>query len=407
MINVVWSTTNDLKKILLWNAKTLSSEITASDSEINVDHEKIVSKINDVDDLFSVLKYIQWKYSGWKHNLKFDNADILFKYIDSDDDVKKDMENKIKQKISDLQIQNFLNTVKNENGVIDFDEMEKIGKWWTHNVFLSSKSKKFVLKLNRTAYNLAKDNNLNGKLSDTISWRAKQFISGKNSEYNGLYNSFWLWNCLYENMRIEKIKVNNQIIECPIVIQEWTDIFAKDTVDFWTGYIGNINDENIAKYEKINKSLFGSDESYSGEKELSDLTPKLSDLFKKLSEDKSFAEKSKDFLLKFKDYYQKEWKFIDFVWEKNILFYQEWKNRNFKLGSVTKDSSSDELTNALSILENSPEKIISDIQLKNTLMNSLTCARMVNSLGIKLGIGKVVDLKLNETQIKNLNKIQV
>jgi hypothetical protein len=135
--------------------------------------------------------------------------------------------------------------------------------------------------------------------------------------------------------------------------------------------------------------------------------PKWEDIFKKIDSDKWFAEKAKDFLIKFKKYYKTEGKFIDLVGEKNVLFYQENNNREYKIWSVIKQDNKDEFTKVLWVLENQPEKILSDEYFKNILMNGLACTRMLNNLWIKLGIGKIVNISLNEKQIKNLNKIKL
>lgn len=373
------------------------------DDDILNDLHSAQGRLNssEIIDLKTELETNEMKEKIHRANMENETAEVDKEQSAKIDELKKMLSWEENDKVG-----NFINNIKT-NDYLDFDEMKKIGRWWTHDVYMSKKNNKFILKINRTIHQITKENNKDGKLPPEISKRADDFIKDKNSSYKKLYDVFGIENCLYENSRIEKVKIDNTIMDTVIVVQESTDIFKKETIDFTTWYMNNINEENIKKYEEINRNLLGNISENRVEKEMIEFIPKWEDIFKKIDSDKWFAGKAKDFLLKFKKYYETEGKFIDLVGEKNVLFYQENNNREYKIWSVIKQDSKDEFTEALWILEDQPERIISEKHLKTIMMNGLACTRMLNSLGIKLGIGKIVNISLNETQIKNLNKIKL
>jgi hypothetical protein len=99
---------------------------------------------------------------------------------------------------------------------------------------MSEKNRGFILKINRTVHQIAKENSKDGKLSPEVSKRANDFIKSKNKAYKQLYDNFGIENCLYETSKIEKVKIENTIMDTVVVIQESTDIFKKETIDFTT-----------------------------------------------------------------------------------------------------------------------------------------------------------------------------
>lgn len=302
-------------------------------------------------------------------------------------------------------IDSFIFDIKINWDVIDFDSFKKIWDWGTHDVFMSDKSKDFVLKINRWAFKMVREKKKDWGLSDKDYWLINEFMNEKNSKNNSLYRYFGIWNCLYENMRLVKIKYDNEIFECPVVFQKSTDLFSNtDKVDFWTWYINDVNDE--IWYKKLNDMLLtDKDVSYSSKNELVNLIPKSKDIFDRIRTNPWFAEKVKEFLVSFKGYYKSEWEIIDLVGKDNVLFYPEWDKWHFKLWSVVKNTTRDEVNKVLLLLETNPEKI--DEKSLNHLKNLLACSRFLNCLWIELGLGKIIELNLTTIQIENLNKMKI
>lgn len=311
-------------------------------------------------------------------------------------------------------INSFIDDIKINWDIIDFDSFKKIWDWGTHDVFMSDKSKDFVLKINRWAFEMIKKKKENWELSDEDYKLIDKFMEEKNNKNNKMYEYFGIWNCLYENMRLVKIKYDNEIFECPIVFQKNTDLFSNTgKVDFWTWYIKEVNDENW--YKKQNDILFkdvNADQDvsdFSIKEELIKVIPKSKDIFDKMTEP-WFVEKVKEFLISFKAYYKSEWEIIDLVGKDNILFYPEWDKWHFKLWSVVKNTTRDEVNKVLWLLNTNPEEFDKnsfDEKNLNHLKNLFACSRFLNCLWIELGLGKIIELNLNNSQIENLNKMKV
>ena len=108
--------------------------------------------------------------------------------------------------------------------------------------------------------------------------------------------------------------------------------------------------------------------------------------------------------MRFKEYFSASGNFIDLVGEENILFYLKEGKWNFQIGSVLKAESRKNVEESLKMLEENPE-LLETSHRKGNLMNGLALTRLLNAVGIKSGVGKVVDIQLNEKQIANLDKI--
>ena len=89
-----------------------------------------------------------------------------------------------------------------------------------------------------------------------------------------------------------------------------------------------------------------------------------------------------------------------------VLFHQQDGKWTFKLGSVVKGENKQVVEEAMSVLEENPEFLNQDQIIRNQLMNQLALIRLLNATGLKVGIGKIVDVKLTERQLENLDKVK-
>ena len=335
---------------------------------------------------------------------------------------------KVKSLKLQLEIESFIDKLKNNNWIINFDIMEQINHWWTHNVFDPNKSGNFIVKINKTAYNESLKENENWQLNENSRKMANDFINDRNKKFDALYKSFWIENCLYERFKLVKIQYQGNVIECPIVIQEKSDLYWKGPIDFPAKYIESISDEDKTSYEQLNNKLLTNQSNIDQKIDLTQqddalmcknntkLQNFINDIMK--NENLNLKNKVEEFLERIKDHYENTWEIIDLVGENNVIFYQEWEKRNFKIWSVIKATWENEVNYTLNLLWSDNQDILrqgiqesqKDKEARkaiNNLNNILAYTRILNYLWIKLGKGKIININLSEKQIKNLNELWV
>ncbi|MEA3496156.1 MAG: hypothetical protein U9R42_09000 [Bacteroidota bacterium] len=310
----------------------------------------------------------------------------------------------------DSQIHSFISELPNREGYVDFSQLQKCGHGGTHDVFIYPQNPKFVIKLNRGALEKALSVG-QSTLPPEIQKMADQYIEGENNKNEQLYEHFGQKHCLREKAMIQKIRIekdgNYQDITGVISIQEASDIFKdRNKKDFSTGYTEQ--DPELGKnkeiYDRMNKALLGKEEF--NENDFLEFNDKLKSIFELVDSDKEFADCMRVFLLKFKNYFEASGRFIDLVGQENVLFYKEEGKWTFKLGSVVKVENKEVMTEAMQALAENPEGINQDERLRNQLMNQLALIRLLNASGLKVGIGKIVDIELTDEQLENLDKIK-
>ena len=324
---------------------------------------------------------------------------------------KEENEEKITQLKLQLEIESFLDTLKNNNWLINFDSMEQIWHWGTHYVFNPDKSGKFIVKINNTVYNESLKGNKNWILNENSRKMANGFINDRNNKFDALYKSFWVENCLYERLKLVKIQYKGKIVECPIVIQEKSELYKKEHICFPAQYIERVSNKDKNLYEMLNNILLTNTLKINKTQEIDNFmsknNTKLKEFIDNIYNDKNLKNKVEEFLDKIKNHYENTWEIIDLVGNDNVMFYQEWENRDFKIWSVIKNTWEKELGNVLNTLEKNPEALTRNNPTRKHLNNLLAYTRILNYLWIKLGKWKIINLNLNETQIKNLNALWI
>jgi len=369
-----------------------------------------------MEDIKSTLES-EYKESIEQQNAsEFDDTQqqIQFKELnDKKHESKKENKEKVKELTLQLEIESFIDRIKNNDWIIDFDSdtMKKIWEWGTHNVFDPDKLGNFIVKINRTVYEESIKGSENWTLNEKSKNMANSFIKNRNNKFENLYKSFWVENCLYETIKLVKIKYQDQIVECPIVIQEKSDLYWQQHISFPAGYIQKVNNKYKNSYENLNNILLGNTWENTLSKKDNVFMYKINNGLKKFIKtinakwNTTLKDKVEEFLEKIKNHYENTWEIIDLVGKDNVMFYKEWENRNFKIWSVIKNTSKEDVDNTLKQLQNNPENFKEDSQELKQLNNILAYTRILNYLWIKLGKWKIIDLNLNEQQIKNLNKI--
>jgi hypothetical protein len=319
-----------------------------------------------------------------------------------------EIKNKLGIKNEELHTESFVSELPNEDGAVDFSQLQRIGDGGTHDVYGYQQNPAFVVKLNRS--DLKNILNLGqNELSPETRQAAEKHANGKNANCEQLYGYFGKEHCLREKMVVQKISVEQdgevKNIEGLISIQEASDVFKNPgKKDFSTAYAEKtLTDENKENYRLMNDALLGEGEFKADD--FLKFNEKLKPIFDLIDTDKDFADSMKEFLLRFKKYFEVSGKFIDLVGEKNVLFYQKDGKWTFQLGSVLKAESKQNIEEALKVLAENPEQLNSS-HLKGNLMNGLALIRILNATGIKSGIGKIVDITLSKTQLNNLEKVQ-
>jgi hypothetical protein len=61
---------------------------------------------------------------------------------------------------------------------------------------------------------------------------------------------------------------------------------------------------------------------------------------------------------------------------------------------------------AMGALEENSKILNQDEKMRNQLMNQLALIRLLNATGLKVGIGKIVDVRLTKKQLENLDKVK-
>ena len=308
------------------------------------------------------------------------------------------------------QIQSFVSMLPNKDGFIDFSQFQKIGNGGTHDVFIYPQNQIFVIKLNRGILEKARSIGQT-KLSPEVQKIADEYVEGENSKNEQLYKHFGQEHCLREKVMVQKISIEQEGISQNIVgvisVQEASDIFKDpNKKDFSTDYTEQDPsvEENREVYDKMNKALLGDGEF--DEKDFLKFNDKLKPIFDLIDKDKEFADCAREFLLRFKEYFEATGKFIDLVGEENVLFHQQNDKWTFKLGSVIKGENKQVMEEAMSTLEENPEILNQDEKMRHQLMNQLPLIRLLNATGLKIGVGKIIDIKLTEKQLMNLNKVK-
>jgi hypothetical protein len=307
-------------------------------------------------------------------------------------------------------IQSFIRELPTREGYIDFGQLQQIGHGGTHDVFIYPQNSKFVIKLNRCALKKALSVGQT-TLPPNIQQMTDQYIEEENSKNEQLYESFGQNHCLRETAMVQKISVERngvpQDIEGVISIQEASDIFKDPTKkEFSTSYTEQDPklERNKETYDRMNKALLGKEKF--DEKDFLLFNDKLKSIFELIDSDEEFADCMRGFLLGFKNYFGASGKFIDLVGQENVLFQKKETKWTFKLGSVIKGENKEVMTEAMLALDQNPEAVNQDERLKNQLMNQLAIIRLLNATGLKVGIGKIVDLELTAKQLENLDKIR-
>jgi hypothetical protein len=320
--------------------------------------------------------------------------------------------NPIKEEMKEFELseQSFIDVLPKKEGSINFSQLRMIGHGGTHDVFICPQNPTFVIKLNRAV--LEKLHSFEqAELSSEVRKIADEYVEGENSKREQLYKNFGQEHCLLEKVIIQKISINkdgvSQNLEGVISIQEVSDIFKdQNRKDFSTGYIEQNSsvEENKEVYNKMNKSLLCNDEF--NENDFLKFSEKIRPIFELADQDKEFTNTVREFLSKFKNYFEESGRFIDLVGQENVLFYHKNGKWSFQLGSVIKNETKETMKKILGVLEENPEILNQNEEMRNQLMNQLTFIRLLNATGLKVGIGKIIDIKLTERQLENLDKVK-
>lgn len=308
------------------------------------------------------------------------------------------------------QAQSFIGGLPRKEGFVDFSQLQRINHGGTHDVFIYPQNPAFVVKLNRDVLEKARGIG-QAELSPEVRKIADEYVEGENSKNEQLYKHFGQEHCLREKVLVQKISVEkdgiSQNIEGVISIQEASDIFKDpNKKDFSAGYTERDSSvqENKEVYDKMNMALFG--DSAFNEGDFLKFNEKLKPIFELVDKDKEFADSVREFLLRFKDYFEEQGRFIDLVGQENVLFHQQDGKWTFQLGSVVKGENKQVMEEAMSALEENPEILNQDKEIRNQFMNQLALTRLLNATGLKVGIGKIIDVKLTERQLENLDKVK-
>jgi hypothetical protein len=262
----------------------------------------------------------------------------------------------------------FVSGLPKVNGAVDFSKLQKIGSGGTHDIYQDPNNPKFVVKINRG--HLEADAN-------TFS-RVQGFIDRKDSENKTLYGAFGSDNCARERMVVAKGAFSPKrrlfgpreakVQDVLLIVQEKNEALAqKDVVDFGFDY---------------NQQL-------------------RSGLQRRINRDEAFKEKVIEFLLRFRDYFNQTGNFIDLIGSKNVVFYKDangvWQ---YKIGSVLKGDTRDKFLQSYLEMMRNPKSFKAGPNI-GTFNNGISAIKAVNEMGMRLGIGTVLYIPVNDTGLNS------
>ena len=296
-----------------------------------------------------------------------------------------------------------------ESWSLEVDKMQCLWKWGTHNIYWLKDNSNYVLKINNFVLNRIIKSGWQD--NEKLQIEMENYIREESDKYEKLYSCFGKWNCLVSSIMKKKLSItgetgNKMVLDWIVVIQEKSDVFENnDRLDFSFWYIewNSKSKDNTDAYNKLNQSTFQT--WIFDEKAIFCFSEKIKIFFEKIDENPSLKITVIDFLNRFKKYYEETWRFIDLVWQENVLFYKQWESWKFQLGSVIKNENRQRLENVLSLLENNPEKLNLEEQLKSNLKNQLALIRLLNATWMKVWIWKVIDINLTQRQLNNIELV--
>lgn len=317
-----------------------------------------------------------------------------------------EIKNQLEKEYRDNNIKNFINELPRIDNAINLQSLHKLGQGGTHDVLMDPQNQKFVVKLNRGLLEKAKAINQQ-ELSLDIQQQVNEYIENENHKYEELYKYFGNDHCIREKVITEKINIGEpnapQPISAIISVQEASDVFTNPTKqDFGTTYIEKdpLLDQKKEIYDRMNEALLGEGEF--NEQDYLELNEKAKPIFELINNDSQFADCMREFLVRFKNYYSETSRFIDLVGEQNVLFHQKDGKWTFTLGSVVKAEQGQIVNDALN---QDPEVLNNNLELKSQLMNQLALVRLLNAAGVKTGLDKLFDVNLSTKQLETLDKI--
>lgn len=288
----------------------------------------------------------------------------------------------------------FLEGIKEGNEYLDIDKFKKIGEGGTHKVYEHINKKEFVIKI---------------RCGDILSTDHKSYVRELNSKHEELKLFFGNDKVLAEKYFSKKFakkgRVNGPYI---FSVQERNYGLESPTkIDFSCEYAEMDKALNNKKddYRKMNEVLLG-DVDYIDEESYIAFNEKMRCIFGLIEKDNKFKAVLKEFLLNFKKYFKKTGNFLDFVGEENVIFFTENENWTYKIGSVLKNETRENVSESLRLLSQNTLELNKRNDLKRNLLNGLNLIRMLNVLGLKSGKGKIFNIQLNEKQLNNLSKVK-
>jgi len=281
------------------------------------------------------------------------------------------------------------------SGAIDLTKMDRIASGGTQDVYgLKGKASPFVIKVNRRSMDL------------DLPKRQKEYESMRSS-YAALRHHFGD-HCTVEQLLLRDMSLEGPEQQAIVSVSEFETGFSAPSKrglharDFQWDPIYTFQHEEA--YDAMTHALFFEHGKFD-EKAVLDANPKLRDLFQLIDTDLNFRGAMNDFLQNFKSYFDSTGQFLDILGKDNIFFFKndldQWV---FKLGTVIKEETRDKLTESLNLLESDQEAFLADNTWdgpKSILNNTFVFMTALNTLGLKLGLGKIVD----DQNIQTMEKI--
>jgi molybdopterin-binding protein len=298
----------------------------------------------------------------------------------------------------------FLAQLPKDGDYLDIGQLKKIGEGGSNAIYEYPPNPDFVIRIDKSV--LARVVEAGGdELSIEAREKVEQYVAKANQSYSDLYAYFGDGHCIKEHFVLGKIStVENGTVESAISVQERSEVFSNlSKISLDSPYLEK-GGQVLKSPDDINKALLADGEF--DERRFLEMYESLKPIFDLIEKDEGFSEQVKDFLNKFKLYFTDKGRFIDLMGKDNLLFYKDGNNWNFKLGSVLKVETRENLEEALRILETSPEDLNTDSNRKNNLMNALNLIRMLNAVGLKSGLGKIFDITLSSKQLENLKQVK-
>jgi hypothetical protein len=271
------------------------------------------------------------------------------------------------------------------SGAIDLSKMEKFGGGGTQDIYrVRHGNQDYVVKVHRQS------------IGQDPQARLEKYQELRQS-YETLHRHFGANHCTLEQLLLRDIYSGDQTEQAMISIAEFEPGYlANSKVGLNAGHFEWDTLPMILQpklFESMYHGLLGEDVSQFNLYAVVSTNTRLAEYKKLIETDSGFKDSLREFLGQFKSYFQETGQYLDINGIDNIIFFKDTNSRGwtFRLGTVIKRETREKLSDALDVLEGNPSEFKDSKELRPQVNMARQWTLALNTLGIWIGLGKVID----------------